>query len=77
MTPPDENKRTWLTLLPLAALLAACATNSPPIATVCPEFPPLPAVTVPPSSPTFSETARQVMQGWQNRLTESQAISGQ
>ena len=75
MEPNEEKQKTWLTLLPLAALLAACASNLPLSSPVCPEFPPMPAVSVPASSPTYSETARQAIQGWQNRLTDSQVIS--
>ena len=70
MLPNDETQRTWLMLLPLAALLAACASSLPPIDPVCTEFPPMPAVTVPASSPTFSEIASKRIETWRSRLTE-------
>ena len=75
MEPNEEKQKTWLTLLPLAALLAACASSLPLSSLVCPEFPPMPAVSVPALSPTFSEIASERIKTWRSRLTDSSATS--
>ncbi len=64
-----------LMLMLLAGLLTACATNSPPTSVQCPALLPMPPVSTPTPSQTYSASAQKDMQVWRKRLTGTQATS--
>ncbi|HEY8606196.1 MAG TPA: hypothetical protein VIM12_03645 [Noviherbaspirillum sp.] len=55
-------------LLPLAALLAACATTLPNSAGNCPTLPQAPAAIEPMPSETYSASTQRDMENWRRRL---------
>lgn len=67
----NANRSCDLMLLALVILLTGCATNSPTFVADCPAFPPMPAMSEPTPSPSFSENAQRRMESWLNRLTDS------
>ena len=69
MLRPNAKQSCALMLLALSFLLTSCATNSPTSATACPVFPPIPAMSEPTPSRSFSESAQLLMESWLNKLT--------
>ena len=69
--PVKNNWRT--TLLPLAALLSACATPLPASRPHCPQLPPKPVATQPPPRLPYSASARINIERWQQQLTATPA----
>jgi len=67
----NVTKRLPALLLLPAWLLTACATSSTPTAVACPQIPPAPAIREPLPSPSYSETAQQVIDGWRKKLTDT------
>jgi len=72
MLPLDAKRSCVAMLLALSLLLTSCATNSPTSVSECPAFPPIPAMSEPTPSRSFSESAQRLMESWLNRLTDSQ-----
>lgn len=58
-------------LMGLAVLLTGCATSLPTPAVESPSLPTKPSVATQTPSVSYSESARQRIETWQNRLTES------
>lgn len=70
---PNVNKPCALILMLIAALLAGCATPSPPLSVSCPQPPLPPAVTPPPSRSTYSASVQSDLVKWQQQLTGTPA----
>ena len=64
-----------LMLLPFVMLLKGCGHNTPKPCAALPKLPPRPSVNMPQQSPTYSENAKQDMQKWQKRLSDTQMMS--
>ncbi len=71
MQDSNEKKRSRLWLLLLAAVLPACATPPQLSASACPDLPLMPLARQPIPPLPYSESARNDMERWQKRLTES------
>lgn len=60
----------------LALLLVSvtgCGASLPQSAPACPTLPPLPSLTMPTASPTYSASASANIKRWRQTLTDSQA----
>lgn len=64
-----ENRARRLMLIVLALSLTACATNSPPPSVTCPAPPAMPSAATPQPSTTYSDSAREQLRKWRDKLT--------
>lgn len=64
-----------LTIFALSATGCSTPSASPPVAIQCPPAPPLPALSHPIPSQTYSERARQKFKSWQEQLTPTPPMS--
>ena len=69
----NAKRNSLLKLLPLVALLQACATPLPVSTNASPKVPPKPAATQQQPPLPYSASARLDMEKWQQRLTDTQA----
>ena len=72
--PNNALRKTLLPLLLPAALLTACASNSPAPTHVSPVLPPPPLLSTPLPLAPYSMTAEQRMQAWQKSLMDTQMM---
>ena len=72
----SAKKRSRLWLLLSASLLTACATPPTPSASACPTLPSRPLARQPMPSQPYSQTAKDDMENWRQKLMAMQATFG-
>ena len=72
----NEKKRSALWLLLWVSLLTACATPPTPSVSACPTLPSRPLARQPMPSQPYSQTAKDDMQTWLQKLMDMQAMFG-
>ena len=73
MPQPNEKRNYALMLMLPVLLLAGCATPSTPSVISCPQLPQKPVAQQPTPPLPYSASVRLKLEGWQKRLTDTQA----
>lgn len=71
----SAKKRSALWLLLSASLLTACATPPTPSVSACPSLPSKPLARQPMPSQPYSQSAKEDMENWLQKLTAMQVMS--